>query len=51
MRACVCARALGWSGVEFKFTIISLGQDPSSKAANVIQPEEKPGQQIISDPT
>lgn len=47
----MCLCVLGWSGVEFKFTIISLGQDPSSKAANVIQPEEKPGQLIISDPT
>ena len=48
---CVCVCVLGWSGVEFKFTIISLGQDPSSKVANVIQTEEKPGQQIISNPT
>ena len=37
--------------MRFKFTIISLGQDRSPKVANIIQPEEEPGQQILSDST
>lgn len=47
---CACV-FMCWCRVGFKFIIISLGQDRSPKVANVIQPEEEPGQQILSDST
>lgn len=47
---CACV-FMCWCRMRFKFTIISLGQDRSPKVANIIQPEEEPGQQILSDST